>query len=552
MDSLVNQAAKYWYLSSGQASVPLVVRSAVGAGGRFGAIHSQNPGPGCTACPASRSSAPPRPPTPGAAQGGDPDPNPVVFLEHKRLYSVKGELEDGAVRLGQAKIVRPGSDLTIVAVMTGVPAALTAADALAGAGIDAEVIDMRSLRPLDAGTVLESIGRTHRLLAVEEGPRTGGWAAGLLGAVAADALDELDDAWLLTTPDGPIPFSPPLEDDFLPGTGADHGNRPRAASGGGMTAFADGCAWIEGEYVPIAEARIPILDAGFVRSDLTYDVVGVWHGRFFRLDDHLTRLEQGCAEDPAAPPARARRDAGDPGRGRPPVAACARRTWRRSSPVASRRRASATRAAGTPRFYAYAIPYVWIVRPELQEQGTHVVVAKQTRRIPPDSVDPTVKNFHWGDLVRGLFEAYDRDAWLPILTDGEGRVSEGPGFNVFAVVRGELYTPELGVLEGITRRTTIEIAGDQGLAVHIGELPLPLLYEAEEIFLTSTAGGVMPVATLDGKPVGAGSPGRITDCPARPLLGAARGPRLHAGGGLRGDHDRGTAGMSSAGNRCQS
>ncbi len=153
---------------------------------------------------------------------------------------------------------------------------------------------------------------------------------------------------------------------------------------------------------------------------------------------------------------------------------------------------------------------MWIVRPELQEQGTHVVVAKQTRRIPPDSVDPTVKNFHWGDLVRGLFEAYDRDAWLPILTDGEGRVTEGPGFNVFALVRGELHTPELGVLEGITRRTAIEIARDQGLAVHVGELPLPLLYEAEEIFLTSTAGGVMPVATLDGEPVGTGSPGPIT------------------------------------------
>jgi branched-subunit amino acid aminotransferase/4-amino-4-deoxychorismate lyase len=164
----------------------------------------------------------------------------------------------------------------------------------------------------------------------------------------------------------------------------------------------------------------------------------------------------------------------------------------------------------TPRFYAYAIPYVWIVRPELQEQGTNVVVSRNTRRIPSDSVDPTVKNFHWGDLVRGLFEAYDRDAWLPILTDGEGHVTEGPGFNVFAIVSGELYTPDTGVLEGITRRTAIEIAREQGLEVHVREMPVPLLYEAEEIFLTSTAGGVMPVATLDGESVGSGSPGPIT------------------------------------------
>jgi pyruvate/2-oxoglutarate/acetoin dehydrogenase E1 component len=218
MDSLVNQAAKFWYLSGGAASVPLVVRSAVGAGGRFGAIHSQNPGiwlhgvPGLkVVCPSSPSDA--RLLLSAAIQ----DPNPVIFLEHKRLYNVKGELEEGSVRLGQAKVVRAGSDLTIASVMKGVPDALVAADALADAGVQAEVIDMRSLRPLDVETVFESVGRTGRLLVVEEGPQTGGWAAGLLGALAAVGLGDLDDAWLLTTPESPIPFSPPLEDSFLPG-----------------------------------------------------------------------------------------------------------------------------------------------------------------------------------------------------------------------------------------------------------------------------------------------------------------------------------------------
>jgi pyruvate/2-oxoglutarate/acetoin dehydrogenase E1 component len=217
MDSLVNQSAKYWYLSGGKASIPLVVRTAVGAGGRFGAIHSQNPGtwlhgvPGLkVVCPSSPADAH------TLLRAAIRDPNPVVFLEHKRLYSVKGELAEEPVELGGARTVREGSDVTIVSVMKGVVDALAAADELADAGVDAEVMDLRALRPLDVPSVIESVARTNRLLAVEEGPQTGGWAAGLLGAVAAVALDHLDDAWLLTTGESPIPFSPPLEDAFLP------------------------------------------------------------------------------------------------------------------------------------------------------------------------------------------------------------------------------------------------------------------------------------------------------------------------------------------------
>jgi branched-chain amino acid aminotransferase len=275
------------------------------------------------------------------------------------------------------------------------------------------------------------------------------------------------------------------------------------------TGFADGCAWIEGEYVPIAEARIPILDAGFVRSDLTYDVVGVWEGSFFRLDDHLDRLERGCKRIRLALP-----------KPRSEIRQIAIETVRRSGLREAYVEIVITRgvpAPGerdprrwTPRLYVYAIPYVWIVRPEQQELGTQVVVARDTRRIPPGSVDPTVKNFHWGDLVRGLFEAYDRDAWLAILLDGDGLVCEGPGFNVFAIVDGELITPSRGVLEGITRRTVIDIAAAFEWVVHVGDLPASALYRAEEIFLTSTAGGVMPVATLDGRPVGEGRPGPMT------------------------------------------
>jgi acetoin:2,6-dichlorophenolindophenol oxidoreductase subunit beta len=218
MDSLVNQAAKYWYISNEQGSVPLVVRSAVGAGGRFGAMHSQAHGtwfqgvPGLKiACPSSPADAK------GLLKASIRDDNPVIFLEHKRLYSVKGPgPSDELVPLGRASVVRPGTDLTLVSIMRGVPDALAAAEPLAGEGVDVEVIDLRSLRPLDLHTVLESVARTNRLLAVEEGPRTGGWAAGLLGAVAEEGLHELDDVWTLTTAETPIPYSPSLEDAFLP------------------------------------------------------------------------------------------------------------------------------------------------------------------------------------------------------------------------------------------------------------------------------------------------------------------------------------------------
>jgi acetoin:2,6-dichlorophenolindophenol oxidoreductase subunit beta len=223
MDSLVNQAAKYWYISNEQGSVPLVVRSAVGAGGRFGAIHSQNHGTWFQGIPGIKIAFPSSPAeAKGLLKAAIRDPNPVVFLEHKRLYSVKGDAPpDGEViPLGQARVARAGGDLTIVTIGKGVPDALAAAEQLAGGGLEAEVVDLRTLRPLDLETVLESVARTNRLLAVEEGPRTGGWATGVLGAVAEAGLHDLDDAWIVATDETPVPYSPALEDAFLPDTAA--------------------------------------------------------------------------------------------------------------------------------------------------------------------------------------------------------------------------------------------------------------------------------------------------------------------------------------------
>jgi pyruvate/2-oxoglutarate/acetoin dehydrogenase E1 component len=218
MDALVNQAAKYWYISNEQASVPLVVRSAVGAGGRFGAIHSQMPiswflgVPGLKiVCPATPADAK------GLLKAAIRDPNPVLFFEHKRLYSLKGEVGDDVIPLGVANVVRAGTDLTLVTAMRGVHEALAAAEDLTADGIEVEVIDLRTLRPLDHETVSKSLAKTNRLLVLEEGPQTGGWAGEVLARIVEHSLGEIDDAWRLTSRDLPIPYSPSLEDDFLPG-----------------------------------------------------------------------------------------------------------------------------------------------------------------------------------------------------------------------------------------------------------------------------------------------------------------------------------------------
>jgi acetoin:2,6-dichlorophenolindophenol oxidoreductase subunit beta len=218
MDGIVNQCTKYWYPSNEQASVPLVVLSVVGAGGRFGAIHSQTPIGWFHSVPGLKIACPS---TPGDAKGllkqAIRDENPVLFLEHKRLLGLKGEVSDEPIPFGQARIARAGSDLTIVSVMKGVHDSLAAADALARDGIDCEVIDLRTIKPLDIETVIASVERTTRLLVVEEGPLSGGWAGEVMARVTEQALGSLDDAWRLATADTPIPYSPPLEDAFLPG-----------------------------------------------------------------------------------------------------------------------------------------------------------------------------------------------------------------------------------------------------------------------------------------------------------------------------------------------
>lgn len=272
--------------------------------------------------------------------------------------------------------------------------------------------------------------------------------------------------------------------------------------------FGDGIALIDGDYVPIDQARIPITDWGFLHGDATYDVAHVWRGRFFRLDAHIERfLDNVAALHMAIPHDRA-----------------ALRTLlhdlvARSGLQEAYVEMICSRGLPAPgsrdprtcenRFYAFAVPFIWIAEPGKQEQGLHLVVSSR-QRIPPASVDPRVKNYHWLDMVMGLFEAYERGGETAATVDDAGNVVEGPGFNVFAVIAGGLVTPASGVLEGVTRRTVIELATARGVAVETGPLAAERLRAADEVFVTSTAGGVIPVTRVDGRPIADGGPGPVT------------------------------------------
>jgi acetoin:2,6-dichlorophenolindophenol oxidoreductase subunit beta len=218
MDSIINQMTKYWFLTGERQGCPVVIRSVVGAGGRFGAIHSQMPASWLTGITGLKIAAPATPAdAKGLLKAAIRDDNPVVFLEHKRLYPVKGAVDGETLPLGRARIAREGTDVTLVSAMKGVHDCLEAAERLAAEGVSAEVLDLRTLRPLDLEGILASVVKTNRIAVVEEGPLTGGWAGEVLALVAEEGLGDLDDAWRIATPNSPIPYSPPLEDAFLPG-----------------------------------------------------------------------------------------------------------------------------------------------------------------------------------------------------------------------------------------------------------------------------------------------------------------------------------------------
>ena len=277
-----------------------------------------------------------------------------------------------------------------------------------------------------------------------------------------------------------------------------------AADGG----FPDGIAYVDGDYRPMSEAKISVLDWGFLRSDATYDVVHVWDGKFLRLDRHIDRFMASIEKLRMTLPV-------DRDGLAQVLNECVRRAGLREAYVEMiLTRGVSPTFSRDPRdavnnFIAFAIPFGWVMNEEQRARGIDLTVA-ETKRIPAESVDPTVKNYHWLDLVAGLFEAYDRGGENVVLTDMAGNITEGPGFNIFAVKDGRAATAGRGVLEGITRQTAVELCQEIQIPVDIGAVPADALRGADEIFLTSTAGGIMPVTRIDGRPIGDGKPGRIT------------------------------------------
>jgi acetoin:2,6-dichlorophenolindophenol oxidoreductase subunit beta len=219
-DMVANQIAKTRYMTDGQVSIPLVLRTANGAGLRFGAQHSQSVENWAMAIPGLKVVAPSTPAdVVGLMAAAIRDPDPVIFCEHKALFAVKGEVPDGEhlVPLGEAAIVREGTDCTIVAIAAMVPRAVEAAGLLADHGISAEVIDLRTLVPLDTRTILASVEKTSRLFTVEENPRLCGWGAEIVSIVAEDGFYSLDAPIVrITTPHIPLPSASALEDIALP------------------------------------------------------------------------------------------------------------------------------------------------------------------------------------------------------------------------------------------------------------------------------------------------------------------------------------------------
>jgi branched-chain amino acid aminotransferase len=276
--------------------------------------------------------------------------------------------------------------------------------------------------------------------------------------------------------------------------------------------MSEGLAYVDGQYCALTEAKISIFDPGFTHSDVVYDVTSVWKGQFFRLDEHLARFLASCAGIHLECPY-------DAGKLKSILATCVSRggvkegayvsmALTRGRYIDAQARKSRDIFRTRPTFIAYALPYQWIANPERQDRGLHVIISK-TPRIPSASVEMRYKNFHWGDLTQGKFEARAAGADEAVHCAVEGYLTEGAGFNVFWVKDGQLFTPARNVLAGVTRQSALDLAEELGIPNRIGDFPADALRDADEAFITSTAGGIMPVVRVDQRELGTGRPGPI-------------------------------------------
>jgi branched-chain amino acid aminotransferase len=275
----------------------------------------------------------------------------------------------------------------------------------------------------------------------------------------------------------------------------------------------DGLAYVEGRYCALENARISIFDPGFTHSDAVYDVTSVWKGAFFRLDEHVDRFLNSCrgfSIECRCERSEIKRI----------LATCVQRGGVQDSAyvamVATRGGYVDDAAERTrdifrtrPRFLAYALTYKWIAEPAQIEKGLSLIVAR-TPRIPDSCLNAQYKNYHWGDLTQGKFEARAAGADLAVHLSLDGFLTEGAGYNLFFARDGHLYTPARNILHGITRKTSIELAEAIGIDCTVGDFRASDLREADEAFVTSTAGGIMPVVRIDDRTLGSGRPGPLS------------------------------------------
>ena len=271
-----------------------------------------------------------------------------------------------------------------------------------------------------------------------------------------------------------------------------------------------GAAWMNGKVLPISQATIPVNDWGLVHSDITYDVVPVIDGAFFRFDEYLARFLSSMENLHL-----------DPGMTKLDIQAALHqmvgKANLRDSYVAMVCSRGKPKISGSrdPRdcenhFFAWCVPYVHIIKPEVVEQGATAWIAQNAYRIPENSVNPRVKNYHWGDFTQGIFEAKDNNYETVILLDYDGNVTEGPGFNVFAVKDKVLITPDRGVLAGVSRKTVLEMADYLGINTSVRSLSVEELLDADEVFLSSSGGGVIPIIRVNETIFGNGASGPIS------------------------------------------
>ena len=271
----------------------------------------------------------------------------------------------------------------------------------------------------------------------------------------------------------------------------------------------NGVGYMDGKFFPRTELSIPVTDLGFLLGDNAYDALHVHDGCFFRLDDHIERFERSIKR-------RGFTNLGLDGEQIVEVLTqCVRQSGLREAMVMM----IATR--GEPvgygkdlrtcknRFIAWASPYYTVVSDEEMEHGIPIIVSK-VQRIPTESVDPTVKNFGRIDFCDALMEAYEHGCSHAVLLNAHGDVTEGRGWNIFTYRDGEMVSPDDGVLEGLTRRTVIELAERGNVKARLGRISETDLKQAEEVFITSSAGGVVPVTRIDDVAVGDGTPGPVT------------------------------------------